>query len=778
MTALIALTAVASAGTVGGGVPVVMPAPLQTPAPSVQNVQPATRPAQVGLHSAPISTQVSPRVNQVTLAGYAEMPADTFAPGPASGAWNGDGLRGEARFAGQPVQGFSAVQRLQDGTYLFLTDNGFGTKANSADALLRLNRLSFSGQTQPGGTAKVLDWVQLRDPDRRVNWRIVNENTAERLLTGSDFDPEGFVIAPDGTLWVGDEFGPYLLHFSADGRLLEAPIPTPNLAGLPTLHGQAPIVIGHRGSSGTRPEHTLESYRAAIAGGADFIEPDLVVTKDGVLVARHEPVIAVIDDKGNVTEATADVHDHPEFRDRLTTKTLDGQPIHGYFVEDFTLAELKTLRAMERLPKLRGTVYDHQFEIPTLSEVIALVRDEEARTGRKVGIYSETKHPTYMNEVAHQNTSQLLIDTLVREKFTDPSRVFIQSFEVSNLKDLRQNIMPGAGVNLPLIQLVSSDDEPAYDLVAAGDKRTPKDMLSDAGLREIATYAAGVGPYKRWIVDDKCQPTDFISRAHAAGLAVHTWTLRSEPVYLLPCYGGDPKAEMRQYLRLGLDGYFTDFPATGAEVAREYTAAEVRSPQNPAFANGQPNAANLPASGGFEGLALSPDGRTIYGLLEKTVQGDKAGTLRLHAFDLASRRWSLAGRLRLDKETEAIGDLAPVNNRQYLVIERDNKEGAAARAKRIYLLDLDRKNADGTIYKTLVADLMNIADPQGLSPNTAGGVLKFPYFTIENVLVLDKNTILVANDNNYPATGGRGKDVKDKEEFLWLRLPTELNVAR
>lgn len=715
----------------------------------------------------------------VTLVGYAELPADTFAPGPASGAYSSAGLRGEARFPSHPVQGFSGVQLGKDGGYVFLSDNGFGAKANSADYLLRLYRAGLTPRTATGGAGRVQigDFISLRDPNRRVPWLIVNEASTERLLTGADFDVEGFVVAPDGTLWLGDEFGPFLLHFSADGVLLDAPIATPNLAGLPTLGGRPPLVIGHRGSSGTRPEHTLEAYRVAIEAGADFIEPDLVVTKDGVLVARHEPVIAVLDKDGRMLEATADVATRPEFKDRLKTKTLDGQDVTGYWVEDFTLAELKTMRAVERLPALRGKAFDGRFEIPTLAEVIALVKDTEARTGRKVGIYPETKHPTYMAQVVGVNTSQLLIDTLVREKFTDPTRVYIQSFETANLKELAATIMPKAGVKLPLAQLVSGPKDVPYDWAAKGDTRTYSALTTDAGLKEVASYASGVGATKRWIIDEQGATTDFVGRAHAAGLLVHAWTFRNEPTYLLPGYASDPEAEMRQALRAGVDGLFTDFPATGAKVVGSVTTPEVRSPQHPAFSQGTSSAAaNVGGSGGYEGLTLSPDGTTLYALLEKTVTGDPAGRLRLHAFDLATRAWTLVGHYALDAGGEAIGDITPVNARELLVIERDNAQGAAAKVKRIYKVSVTQKAADGSLVKTLVADLMTVADPQGLAPSTKAGVFSFPFVTIENVIVLDANTILVANDNNYPATGGRGA-AKDNTEFIWLKLDAPLTLA-
>lgn len=715
-----------------------------------------------------------------TLTGWATLPADTFEAGPASGAWSG-GLRGTPRFPSQPVQGFSGVQFAKDGGYWFLSDNGYGAKNNSEDFMLRLHHIALQPRTAAGGAQKVTvkDFIQFSDPDKKVPWAIVNEASKERLLTGSDFDVEGFAFAPDGTIWVGDEFGPYLLHFSAQGKLLEAPIATPNLPGLPTLHGQNPIVIGHRGNAGIRPEHTLEGYRLAIEAGADFIEPDLVLTKDGYLLDRHEPLLASLDKDGKVIEATTDVANHPEFKDRAKTRKLDGTEVYGFWADDFTLAEIKTLKAVERLPKLRGTAFDGKFEVPTLDEVIALVKEMEAKTGRKVGIYPETKHPTYMHEVAGRNISQILIDTLKKDGFTDSNRVFIQSFEVGNLKELKSKIMPEAGVNIPLIQLVSSADEPAYDLAAAGDKRSPTDMLSDAGLKDIATYASGVGPYKRWIVDDKGQTTDFVTRAHAAGLQVHPWTLRNEATYLLPQYQNDPEAEMRQVLHAGVDGFFTDFPATGVKVVREYTTPEVRSPQNPAFALGYDNTApNLPASGGFEGFNISPDGKTLFALLEKTVKGDLSGHLRLHAYNIADKKWTLAGRYALDEGGEAIGDMATVNNDELLVIERDNKQDTEAKVKRIYKININDKNADGTFKKTLVADLMNLSDPKGLAPSTKNGVFTFPYFTIENVIILDKDTILVANDNNYPATGGRGKDIKDQNEFLWIKLDSPLNLAK
>jgi glycerophosphoryl diester phosphodiesterase len=541
-----------------------------------------------------------------TLKGFASLPADTFAPGPQSGAAI-TGTNGRTiPFASQPVQGFSAVQFADIyGNYWFMPDNGYGAKANSADFLLRIYKVNPSFQGLGGdGTVKVGNFIQLSDPDKKVGFKIVNETSTDRLLTGADFDIESFNIAKDGSIWIGEEFGPYSLHFDATGKLLDAPIATPNYNKFSTLTGKAPIVIGHRGAAGERPEHTIASYQLAIERGADFIEPDLVVTKDGVLIARHEPDIT----------GTTDVASRAEFANRKTTKIVDGVSTTGWFAEDFTLAEIKTLRAVERL-SFRDHTFDGVFQIPTLDEVIALVKKYEADTGKKIGIYPETKHPTYFADKGF-NTSQLLVDNLVKNKFTDPARVFIQSFEVANLKELNNVIMPKAGIDIPLVQLLDADDvrldgsliniQPA-DFVKSGDKRTYADLQTAAGLAEIKTYADAIGPWKRQIVSVKgtdangdgsaddinkdgavndadktlLPPTTLIADAHKAGLLVHLYTLRNEAQYLAADYNGNPDAEVAQFISLGIDGYFDDFPGTGDKVRDAAAAPIVRSPDNP-----------------------------------------------------------------------------------------------------------------------------------------------------------------------------------------------------
>lgn len=352
---------------------------------------------------------------------------------------------------------------------------------------------------------------------------------------------------------------------------------------LNTLKGQAPIVIAHRGASGERPEHTLAAYQLAFDQGADFIEPDLVATKDGVLIARHEP---------NITHTT-DVANHPEFVDRRTQKTIDGVEQAGFFASDFTLAEIKTLRAV--MPQsFRNQTFNSQFEIPTLEEIIHLVQQEENRAGRKIGIYPETKHPTYHDSLG-LSLEEKLINILVNTKFTDSNRVFIQSFEVRNLRELKSSIMPKVGIDLPLIQLLGAkginvdgtlQETQPYDFVIRGDQRTYADLRTLEGLKEIATYATGIGPWKRMIIPAKAEsastnrnlkdsdlttlsPTTLVQDAHAAGLQVHPYTFRNEAHFLATDYEGNPEREYEQFLQLGIDGFFTDFPGMGVLIRNQ-----------------------------------------------------------------------------------------------------------------------------------------------------------------------------------------------------------------
>ncbi|WP_235335093.1 phytase, partial [Aphanizomenon flos-aquae] len=1166
------------------------------------------------------STTLNITSPMVTLKGFASLPADTFAAGPASGAAVTNPTNGRTTpFPGQPVQGFSGVQFAPNSggsVFWFLADNGFGAKNNSADFLLRLYQVdpNFAGTENANGSVAVQNFIQLSDPNKLIPFDIVNKNTAKRELTGADFDVESFVIDAKGDIWVGDEFGTYLLHFNSNGVLLDAPFPTPNPVKLNTLNGQAPIVIGHRGASGElpehtieayrlailrgadfiepdlvstkdgvliarhepnlinttdvasraefasrkktvlvdgvaeegffasdftlaeiktlravmpqgfrdqlyngllqvptlgeiidlvkevevqtgkkigiypetkhptyhdnlglsleeklidtlkakgftdpkrifiqsfevsnlkdlnntimpaagvnlplvqlldaydvandgtllyqdvyarpydftvkgdtrtygdlqtpaglkeiatyadgigpwkrqivsvktvdnnndgqpddlnndgvindadkvtlaptslvsdahkegllvhpytfrnesrslasnynnnpeleyrqfislgvdgyftdfpgtgdlvrdqimanqvrspqnptvlstpkfdtltgkapivighrgasgeRPEHTIEAYKLAIAQGADFVEPDLVVTKDGVLIARHEPMLAVgvlntdgtiqRDANGkpviNTTDTSTDVYLRDKFSDRLKIKNLDGRNVAGWFAEDFTLAEVKELNAIERIPALRGTTFDQDgLKVPTLKEVIDLVKQVELETGRKIGIYPETKHPTFFQQQGI-NTSQILADTLKAENFTDPSRIFIQSFEVANLKALKNTIMPTAGIDIPLVQLFGGSGRP-YDFVVSGDTRTYTDISTPAGLTEIATYAKGIGPNKQRIIpqltvdankdgtaDDLNgdgqisdgdrvlgTPTTLIQDAHKAGLIVHLYTLRNDEFFLPDTYKNDPGAEFRKFIDLGVDGFFTDFPKTGRQVlVNDYLAgtgyANPNGNLNTPYFNNSPEyfapnqpyygdlvTANLNRSQGFEGMAFSPDRQTIYPMLEGTVVGDPAGSVRIYKFDVASESYQgLVGRYQLVSTSNAIGDFTPINNNEFLVIERDNGQGSTALFKKIFKVDFSKIDANGFVSKEEVANLLNIQDTNDLNGD-GKTTYDMPFQTIEDVLVIDSKTILVANDNNYPFSIGRPPAI-DNNEMVVLELDKPL----
>ena len=360
-----------------------------------------------------------------------------------------------------------------------------------------------------------------------------------------------------------------------------------------TLDGTAPIVIAHRGASGLRPEHTLESYSLAIEQGADYIECDLVMTKDSVLICRHEPMLS----------GTTDVAERSEFATKKTTKMVDGIAYEDWFASDFTLAEIKTLKARQAFAE-RDQSYNGQFNIPTFEEVINLIKTQSARKGRTIGIYPETKHPTF-----HENLGLHLTDSLIsfleREGWNhEKAPVFIQSFEVSNLLYIRKvkkstvklvQLIDGSGVDKDGKILLEAPSGKPYDFVVSNDPRTYIDLVSDKGLDFINTYANAIGPWKPYIQpytyedknddgvpddinydgvvnDSDCSmlpSTDLVELAHRKGLLVHPFTFRNESRRLLKEYNNDPKNEYKNFYNLGVDGVFSDFTGTAVEARKE-----------------------------------------------------------------------------------------------------------------------------------------------------------------------------------------------------------------
>ena len=362
---------------------------------------------------------------------------------------------------------------------------------------------------------------------------------------------------------------------------------------LKTLDGASPIVVGHRGASGYLPEHTLEAYARAIELGADVVEPDVVVTKDGVLIARHEP---------NLT-STTNVASKPEFASRKTTKRVDGADETGWFASDFTLAEIKTLGALitdaERPQQFNGL-----YKVPTLQEIVDLVKARSTATGRQIAIYPETKHPTFHRQLGLPIEDKLIALIQAAGWNSKTAPVYVQSFEPGSLKEMRSK-----GLQARLIQLVDADDydlktgkltyaapyDRPYDWTLSGDTRLYSAMVTPAGLAEIKTYADGIGPWKPYIVpvkwelnaagagvdkngDGKTDLTDAISQAattlvadaHKAGLLVHPFTFRNEKRRLTFDLGSDPANEYLPFFRLGVDGLFSDFPDTAVAARAKY----------------------------------------------------------------------------------------------------------------------------------------------------------------------------------------------------------------
>jgi glycerophosphoryl diester phosphodiesterase len=362
---------------------------------------------------------------------------------------------------------------------------------------------------------------------------------------------------------------------------------------LKTLNGSAPVVVAHRGASGYLPEETLEAYALAIDLGADVVEPDLVSTKDGVLIARHDPNL----------DYSTNVASHPEFASRKKTTQVDGETQTGWFASDFTLAEIKTLGGITTDAE-RPAVYNGLYKVVTFQEIIDLVKARSAATGRTIAVYPETKNPTHHRDLGLPLEDKLIAAVNAAGWNSKTAPIYVQSFEPSSLKTLRAK-----GLNTRLIQLIDADDvdlktgqltfaapyDRPYDWLKAGDTRLFSAMVTPAGLAEVKTYADGIGPWKPYIVpvkgtldasgavrdmngDGKVNwadastqtPTTLIDDAHKAGLFVHAYTFRNEKRRLAYNYAGDPQAEYLQFYRLGLDGLFSDFPDTALAARAVY----------------------------------------------------------------------------------------------------------------------------------------------------------------------------------------------------------------
>jgi len=370
------------------------------------------------------------------------------------------------------------------------------------------------------------------------------------------------------------------------------------IKALPILDGKPPLIIGHRGASGYLPEHTLEAYQLAIDQGADVIEPDLISTKDGVLIARHDPNLGL----------STDVASRPEFADRKRVGwPVDGEKQTGWFAHDFTLAEMKILGAVISDPE-RPQENNGKYKIVTLEEIINLAKTQSQTLARNIQIYPETKNPTYHRQL-DLPLEEKLISALNSAGWNErSSSVFVQSFEPSSLKEMRRNglktrivqLVDGEGVDLKTgrITYAAPFDRP-YDWYISGDKRLFADMVTPAGLIEISNYADGIGVWKPYILPVKGtvdatgqlvdfngdgsvdirdattqSPTSLVSEAHKRGLFVHVFTFRDEKRRLAYSYHGDPQAEYLQFFRLGVDGVFSEFPDTAVKARAIYSGKE------------------------------------------------------------------------------------------------------------------------------------------------------------------------------------------------------------
>ena len=766
----------------------------------------------------------------------AVLPAATFASGPTAGRYiGGPILNGVAvPFPDQqPVQGFSAIADLEDGTYLVMSDNGFGSIQNSADFVLRVHRIRPDFKTSTGGSGGVetLSFFELRDPDHQIPFAIVNEFTDERTLTGADFDLESMVRAADGTFWFGDEFGPFVLHTDATGRLLEAPIPLPDFDE-PGLELRAPQNPFNEEGSTLRLMNAMRADARKNGNTREVVcSPWHVMLADGMADTfvdnRETPP-----DGSGLDAASSEIHDVALLRSA-------GFPVVPYTIND--VARMTALIDLgvdgiisDRPDLLYQAIADHgtpgELLLPDGRIDINRIDAQGHRGGRD--LRPENTLPAMEVALDHLMTT-LEFDCGVTK---DQRAVLAHDPVISATTTRRADGQPYGPVDEVLIRDLTL--EQIQDTFIADKVFRGPQQLNDLGLSPVAVaFAAqeGMHPYALPSLEQVFEFVAFYVDHYASGpgqshpqavvralnasqvrfnvetkvdprqqSAARTW----EPDAFVRAVAGriekaglerradvqsfdwrTLRATHREYPAIRtvcLLGDFPSFDDPAIEGSDDGTNLQTKSGANTPWLAGlrwpyrqtiAQNPLRVRTSGGFEGMASSPDGTKLYPLLEQPLVAGTPGMLSIHEFDVAARsytgvRWQYA----LDPSGSAIGDFVLFTANRGLVIERDGSQGDLAGFKRIFEIELPAGGGD--VVKIRSIDLMNIADPHGISlpgdPSDVGIGTTFalPFVTIEGVFVIDERTIGVLNDNNFPFSVGRhvGNGAPDDSEFVILQL--------
>ena len=712
-----------------------------------------------------MSAMVLPASADGVLVGRAVLPADTFAPGPTSGQFIGEGpINGVLPpFIGeQPVQGFSAVLKKDDGTFYVMSDNGFGSKENSRDYNLRVYTIKpeFERSAGGAGTISVEGFFELKDPDDLVPFPIVNEWTSERILTGADFDIESMQKASDGTFWFGDEFGPFLIHTDSDGVLIDAPIPLPDFEGAIIKSPQSPM---------------NEDYLGVMnALGSEVISSDCRLLDDG-----------------NESTGIPDRMSAGVSSDVINVESLQKS---GYLVIPYTINEKDDMRRIIALG-VDGIITDRP---DLLNEVMAeegidpASFDSEGHRGCR-GLRPENTLPAFEHAMELGVTTLELDTGITSDGVVVVSHNRVVSSGISRRTDgtpygpddeVLINNLTLAEIQDQFICDMNPDPARFPDQIAPGD---PSNYTMPS-LQEVIDLANSIDPDVRFNIETKISP-------YAPDDTVDPETFASALVDVIRDNGIENRTVIQSFdfrtIRVVQEiapeietvALFGDF-SDGTNLIPDGTG---KSPYLAGleFSYRITDAPTIPRSRGFEGMALSADKSKLYPMLEGALIDDPDQTRRIiNEFDLQSELYT--GNqfyYRMENPSHAIGDFIAVNDHEFLVIERDGSQGDLNGFKKIFKIDSSNLDIDGFAEKVEVVDLLNITDPDSISlPAGSGDIglgdpFAFPFVTIEDVVIIDSATIGVLNDNNYPFSTGRNASEPDDNEFILIGLDETLNVT-